>query len=264
MTLYLKTSNGLLPVGGNGAYMNVSPLANLPMNSSFVAASNGLTYRKFGDEVEITGGTQWTGGTSGLAEQIFGILPVGFRPPAIRRFTGWQNNTGIPVRLTADPGGNLTLSDSLASTRSWEIYMRFPLSTAGQVPTYSDVPSSDVTFNTAMSAQVLAAATWTKLNLGAFIDNIGGFSVSSHVVTIPVTGYYLIDVFVNASTPIVLSNATIADSQHWFVDTNTTTTTVQHTTKIAKYVAGDTFSLWGYNRGSSATVNTSIRFVKIN
>ena len=93
--------------------------------TNWIAASHGFQYCRVGNHGILQGGVQWTGGTVATAGQIITTLPVGFRPAAIRRFVGWQNNIGVAIRCSIDTAGVVMIDDSLATSRSWELHFYF-------------------------------------------------------------------------------------------------------------------------------------------
>jgi hypothetical protein len=130
--LYLDSMSNFYieDVGPNAAPalpIPATPPAWIPLAfaTSWAANTNGAGYRKIGDIVYVQGGVQWSGGSVGSGPQLIATLPAGFRPPAVRRFIAWLNNTGVAVRISADTNGQIYMDTALTNQYNWEISLIF-------------------------------------------------------------------------------------------------------------------------------------------
>lgn len=271
--LYLNTGNGLVPVGG-GSYMNVTPWTALPLNGTWANYGAGATpaeYRLFGDKVELRG----------LVKHVAAIgadLTIGTLPPNFRPYSGLPIGVGMgyaagigyfSARITANTTGALLLepNDAFTSLTGSIDYislesLSFSITPSNQIPKYEQVPSSEVSCQTTEKAPTAVAATWTKSLLTDFISNVGGFTITSNNLYVPVTGLYLIDIRWVTGNPMVLADEGYGSSSSWFIDTNTTTIVAGHASKIRRLTPTDAFQLWFYNRGATGTITTQLTLAK--
>lgn len=110
-------------------------LASVPWNAPAYStnwagfSTNAAMYRKIGDIVYLQGGIIWGAGTVAEQSQLICTLPVGYRPPVVRRFTAWYNNVGQAKRITADTNGQVYMDSAVAASNTWEISLIFSITT---------------------------------------------------------------------------------------------------------------------------------------
>lgn len=147
MTLWLKTADGIVPVGG--AYQTATPWTPATYTNSWAdysATYAGAEYRRLGDMIQLRGLVG--GGTLGSA--MF-TLPVGFRPPypmifdvACKTGTVYVNS-----RLSITTAGAVTVSnieyDGGDGTHYFWVSLdgiEFSITDTGQAPDYTQAPNN--------------------------------------------------------------------------------------------------------------------------
>lgn len=153
MALYLKTADGIIPVGGDGSYMSVTPWMPLPTYgaqwSNYGGGWETGQYRKVGDIVELRGLVQR--GSSAPSATLC-TLPVGFRPAGGQIFTcmgyALANNWGIRMDVLANGNVNLDISNTYGGaslgTNALSYLdlsgIRFSVTPTPFYPAYSEIP----------------------------------------------------------------------------------------------------------------------------
>lgn len=138
MTLWLKTADGIVPVGG--AYQTVTPWTPVTYTNSWVSYGSpygGVEYRRLGDVVQLRGSMK-----NGNNQQSAFTLPVGFRPttyPLTVNVTNW--NSSAPVAGHAQIGTNGNCVMFLSSTVEVGFATQFSLTPTGQAPDYTKAPN---------------------------------------------------------------------------------------------------------------------------
>jgi hypothetical protein len=145
MTLWLRTADGIVPVGG--AFQTVTPWTPATYENSWTNYGGsylGAEYRRVGDMVQLRGLI-----ASGTLNSTAFTLPTGFRPPAPMIFDAATKGTVYTSsRLSITTAGAVSVSSveytgGTGNHNSWVSLdgIEFSLTATGQAPDYTQAPN---------------------------------------------------------------------------------------------------------------------------
>lgn len=198
MALWLKTASGMVPVGGDGAYMTVTPWAALPLNGQWVPFGGGYQnpeYRLVGDNVELRGYLKISSGSAASGTAI-ATLPVGFRPPSntflprVYTPTSSASVAGEMYILTTGVIQYYSISSTSYTPSGWFSLndISFSITPVNAVPKYSEVPTINPIGGIWRRTGALSIANTTYVTIPydtEVVDTDGFLTTPSGTITIP-------------------------------------------------------------------------------